>query len=239
MSGAHGRFSAGSSSAGRVLWVTLAVLAGLALAGCGGGSKSGSSSTTTTTQNGCVVVSAPPAFPPKKQSKPTEVLDPNAIYTVTMVTNCGTFAFRIDQKQSPHASASFVTLVQRGFFNSTVFHRIVPGFVIQGGDPTGTGAGGPGYTTVDKPPANAAYTLGTVAMAKTAAQPAGTAGSQFFIVTAKNAGLGPAYAIIGKVVSGLPVVERIGKLGNASQQPTMVVEIDHATVSKTRATHPK
>jgi peptidyl-prolyl cis-trans isomerase B (cyclophilin B) len=230
----------GRLAAARAAGIVLALLAGVALAGCGGGSKSGSGSdgsqtatTTVTTQNGCVVVPAPPASPPKKQPKPKVVLDPNAIYTVTMVTNCGTFAFRIDQKQSPHASASFVTLVQRGFFDSTVFHRIVPGFVIQGGDPTGTGAGGPGYTTVDTPPADAAYTLGTVAMAKTDVQPPGTAGSQFFIVTEKNAQLGPDYAIIGKVVSGLPIVKRIGKLGDANQQPTMVVEIEHATVSKT------
>ena len=102
---------------------------------------------------------------------------------------------------------------------------------IQAGDPTATGEGGPGYTTVDAPPASAAYTHGVVAMAKTAAQPAGTAGSQFFVVTAANAGLPPDYAIIGKVTSGLDVVDRIGKLGDQSEQPTEVVEIEQATVT--------
>ena len=120
--------------------------------------------------------------------------------------------------------------MQRGFFNQTVFHRIVPGFVIQGGDPTATGTGGPGYSTVDTPPKNAKYTHGVVAMAKTASEPAGTAGSQFFVVTVTDAGLPPDYAIIGKVVRGLPVVDHIGTLGDASQQPTQVVEIQQATV---------
>ena len=103
--------------------------------------------------------------------------------------------------------------------------------MIQGGDPTGTGAGGPGYTTVDTPPASATYTHGVVAMAKTGAQAAGTAGSQFFVVTEANAGLPPDYAIIGKVTAGIAVVDRIGMLGNAAQQPTMVIEIEKATLS--------
>ena len=77
---------------------------------------------------------------------------------------------------------------------------------------------------------NATYDHGVVAMAKTGVQPAGTAGSQFFVVTTDNAGLTPDYAIIGKVTDGLDVVDRIGKLGNASEQPTEVVEIEQATV---------
>jgi peptidyl-prolyl cis-trans isomerase B (cyclophilin B) len=205
------------------------IAAALLLAGCGGKKSPSTTAATTTAQGGCSVVGAP-TLGAHKEKKPTEVLAANKTYDVTMVTNCGSFTFRIDQAQSPHAAASFVTLVQRGFFNQTVFHRIVPGFVIQGGDPTGTGSGGPGYTTVDKPPATAAYTKGVVAMAKTGAQPAGAAGSQFFIVTEANAGLPPDYAIIGKVISGLNVVERIGRHGSASEQPTMVIEIEQATI---------
>jgi cyclophilin family peptidyl-prolyl cis-trans isomerase len=150
---------------------------------------------------------------------------------VTLVTNCGQFTIQIDQAQSPHAAASFISLVDRGFYNKTIFHRIVPGFVIQGGDPTATGTGGPGYLTVDRPPATATYTLGVVAMAKTAQQPPGAAGSQFFVVTEPNAGLPPDYAIVGKVTSGLPVVLRIGRLGNQLQQPTRVVEIERAIIN--------
>jgi cyclophilin family peptidyl-prolyl cis-trans isomerase len=191
------------------------------LAACGG--KGGSSSSAiklTTNADGCVTASPEPSTP----------LDPAKKYDVTLKTNKGSFTFRLDQKQSPHAAASFVGLVRAGYFDKTKFHRIVPGFVIQGGDPSGTGTCGPGYTTVDKPPSAAKYTHGVVAMAKTGAEPAGTAGSQFFVVTAADAGLPPDYAIIGKVTDGLDVVDRIGKLGDASEQPTEVVEIEQATV---------
>ena len=167
---------------------------------------------------------------PRKEEKPSLQLTPGKNYDVTMITNCGAFTIRMDQKQSPNATASFVSLVQKGFFDETIFHRIVPGFVIQGGDPTATGTGGPGYSTVDTPPKTASYTHGVVAMAKTATEAAGTAGSQFFIVTVKNAGLPPDYAIIGTVIKGLDVVDRIGTLGDASQQPTQIVEIQRATV---------
>jgi cyclophilin family peptidyl-prolyl cis-trans isomerase len=211
----------------------LAPLALLALAGCGGGGGGGGASSTTTDAAGCIPTKTPSAAT-RTAPKPTAMLDTSKTWEVTLDTNCGSFTFKLDPKQSPNASAAFVELVKRGYFDDTIFHRIVPGFVIQGGDPTQSGNGGPGFTTVDKPPAKAAYTLGVVAMAKTAVQPAGAAGSQFFVVTAPNAGLPPDYAIIGKVVSGLTVVQRIGKLGDASNPsgtPTEVVEIEKATVT--------
>lgn len=218
--------------------VAVALLAGCGLAACGGKKTSTTASTATSATSGttgaaaggCTKVAAPTPLAAKKQTKPTEDLPKGKTYDVTMVTNCGTFTFQIDQAQSPHAAASVVALVQNGFYDQTIFHRIVPGFVIQGGDPTQTGGGGPGYTTVDKPPANAQYTHGVVAMAKTQFQPAGTAGSQFFIVTEPDAGLPPDYAIVGKVTKGLNVVDRIGKLGDVNQQPTRTVEIQRATV---------
>jgi cyclophilin family peptidyl-prolyl cis-trans isomerase len=219
--------------------VTIALAAALVLpallAACGGGKKAAATTTTTTVatsqaKNGCTTVPMPSSLAPRNEAKPTIRLTKSKTYDVAMVTNCGTFTIRLDQAQSPNATASFVSLVQKGFFDKTVFHRIVPGFVIQGGDPTATGTGGPGYSTVDTPPKNASYTHGVVAMAKTATQPAGTAGSQFFIVTVRNAGLPPDYAIIGKVIQGLAVVDHIGTLGDASQQPTQVVEIQRATV---------
>jgi cyclophilin family peptidyl-prolyl cis-trans isomerase len=207
----------------------LALLAatGFLLAGCGG---SGSPSKPKPDASGCIPVGNV-LQKPRSAARPKAKLDPNRVYDVTLVTNCGNFTIRMDQKQSPNATASFVSLVKRGFFDRTVFHRIVPGFVIQGGDPTGTGTGGPGYRTVDRPPSTARYTHGVVAMAKTAAEPPGTAGSQFFVVTAQNAQLTPDYAIIGKVVHGLPVVDRIGKLGDANEVPTETVEIEQARVN--------
>ena len=101
-------------------------------------------------------------------------------------TNKGAFTIELDRETAPCTSASFVSLANKGFFDGIKFHRIVPGFVIQGGDPTGQGTGGPGYSTVDVPPDDAKYTKGVVAMAKTQAEPAGTAGSQFFVVTAED-----------------------------------------------------
>jgi peptidyl-prolyl cis-trans isomerase B (cyclophilin B) len=118
------------------------------------------------------------------------------------------------------------------------FHRVAAGFVIQGGDPTGTGGGGPGYTVVEPPPANTQYVQGDVAMAKTQTQPSGASGSQFFVVTAPNAtqsaGLTPDYALLGKVVSGLAVVEKIGALPTNPPQdgtPSPPVVMSSVTVT--------
>jgi peptidyl-prolyl cis-trans isomerase B (cyclophilin B) len=146
-------------------------------------------------------------------------------------TSEGTFSINLDVKESPHTVASFEQLARKGFFNGTIFHRIVPGFVIQGGDPTGTGGGGPGYSTVDVPPADTTYLHGTVAMAKTETDPPGTAGSQFFVVTGPNAGLGPIYAVLGHVVSGLAVVDRIGTFGDAqTEKPTKRIVVRSITI---------
>ena len=92
--------------------------------------------------------------------------------------------------------------------------------MIQGGDPLGTGRGGPGYSVDEPPPSDAEYTRGTVAMAKTAVEPPGRSGSQFFVVTAADAGLPPDYALLGEVSSGEDVVDRIAELGDpASGEP--------------------
>ena len=178
------------------------------------------------TDQECKEISQPPK--PKQdggQKKPTEPLDDSKTWTLTFETSCGDFTVTLDLDQAPNASASMVALANDGFFKNTVFHRIVPDFVIQGGDPTGTGQGGPGYSTIDKPPADASYTKGVVAMAKTPTEAAGTAGSQFYVVTGADAGLPPDYAIIGKVTAGEDVVDRIGALGGADEQPTQVVEL--------------
>jgi len=190
----------------------------LLAAGCGGGGSKESAATSTATST---------------SSSGRPALDPTKTYTVTLKTNQGTFAFDLDVKDSPNTTASFAALVKKGFFDGLTFHRIVPGFVIQGGDPNGNGTGGPGYTTVDTPPSDAKYTKGVVAMAKTGAQPPGTAGSQFFVVTGADAGLPPDYALLGKVSSGMDVVGKIGKLGNPTTQlPTKRVVIQKATVSE-------
>jgi cyclophilin family peptidyl-prolyl cis-trans isomerase len=214
------------------------------LAGCGGKTQSaggGSTpeaattaapATTTAAPGGCRSVAAPKPKPDGGQKAPKTPFHPAKTYTVTIETNCGSFTIKLDQKQSPHATAAFASLAKAGFFDRTIFHRIVPGFVIQGGDPTGTGTGGPGFSTLDPPRPTAHYTRGVVAMAKTGAEPPGTAGSQFFVVTADDAGLPPDYAVIGTVTKGLPVVMRIGALGNAQEHPTQPVVISRTIVAE-------
>jgi peptidyl-prolyl cis-trans isomerase B (cyclophilin B) len=211
----------------------LPLIALLVLAGCGGGGGGETKVESATTAGGCAPVEAP-APADRTEPKPSKRLDPAKTYDVTLRTNCGSFTIRLDVKTAPATSASFVSLARRGYFDHTVFHRIVPGFVIQGGDPTASGSGGPGYQTIDEPPRGARYTHGVVAMAKTATEAPGTSGSQFFVVTASDAQLPPDYALLGRVVAGLPVVDRIGKLGDqATEQPTETVEIQKATVSVT------
>jgi peptidyl-prolyl cis-trans isomerase B (cyclophilin B) len=183
---------------------------------------------------GCADVAQPKAKPDGGAKRPGQALDPDATYDVVLKTSCGDITIRLDQKASPKTAASFAGLAEGGFFDNTVFHRIVPGFVVQGGDPTGTGTGGPGYSTRDVPPAGTTYTKGTVAMAKTQTEPPGTAGSQFYIVTAADAGLPPEYALLGTVVKGQDVVDAIGELGDPASgeagTPLQPVVIERATV---------
>ena len=163
---------------------------------------------------GCKDVAQPPPRDGGGQKKPQKPLAAGRTYEVDLRTSCGDFTIRLDQKTSPNAAASFVALARAGFFDDTIFHRIVPEFVIQGGDPTVSGSGGPGYSTTDDVPADAAYVPGVVAMAKAGNEPAGTAGSQFFVVTGAGTGLTPDYALLGKVTKGMDVVQAIGQLGD-------------------------
>ncbi len=208
----------------RALRLALAVLLAC-VAGIGAGTARSAKIT-------CAKVAAPPAHA-RARKRPTSRLDPSKTWTATFVTTCGTFVVRLDVEVSPHTVASFVSLARSGFYTNTVFHRIVPGFVIQGGDPTASGAGGPGYTVVDRPPASTRYTHGVVAMAKTQLEPPGTSGSQFFVTTA-DVRLDPDYAVLGRVVRGLAVVDAIGRFGDPNDpagRPTRVVVLRRVTIS--------
>jgi len=213
----------------RSVLIALAIVA--FAAGCGGGDEE-STGTTTPTSGECKSVEAPEAREPASNEAIAGALEDGKTYTLTFETNCGSFTVTLDTALAPNTAASLVVLAQAGYFDDTLFHRIVPGFVIQGGDPTQTGSGGPGNSTVDVPPADAAYTKGTVAMAKSGVEAPGTAGSQFFVVTADDAGLPAEYAIVGKVTDGLDVVELIGTLGDAAEQPTQPVVISSVTVTE-------
>jgi cyclophilin family peptidyl-prolyl cis-trans isomerase len=183
----------------------------------------------------CADVSKPAARGSAHLKAPAAALDSTKRWRLTFETTCGMFVVQLQPKTSPHATASLVALARRGFFDGTIFHRIVPGFVIQGGDPTQSGGGGPGYSTVDTPKAGTRYDKGTVAMAKTAIEARGAAGSQFFVMTAAAPTLPPDYAVVGRVVSGAAVVQLIGTFGDASNSlgtPTRTVVIRHVTVTE-------
>jgi peptidyl-prolyl cis-trans isomerase B (cyclophilin B) len=205
------------------------------LGACGGGDKekeaasatpSATATATPAQSNGCQKVAKPAPRKPAKLPKPTEKLAPGKTYVARFATNCGDFEITLDPKRAPRTGGSFKYLVDKRFYDGLTFHRIVPGFVIQGGDPSGNGSGGPGYSVTEAPPQNLAYTKGVVAMAKTGTEPAGTSGSQFFVVTGEDAGLPPDYALLGKVTKGQDVVDRIGVVpAGADEQPTNPVVI--------------
>lgn len=150
-------------------------------------------------------------------SAPAMTIDTAASYYAHVATTAGTFVIKLNATGTPITVNNFVFLAKQGFFNCVIFHRVIPGFVIQGGDPTGTGEGGPGYTIPDELPLTATpqYPLYSVAMANEGS--AHTGGSQFFIVTgASGESLSPTYTLFGQVVAGLSVISTINSEGNPS-----------------------
>lgn len=196
-----------------------------------GRSDGGGDSSTAASASGCKQVEAPAT---KKVSfkAPKQTVQQGEKLTAVVETSCGRFDIALDTKRAPKTVNSFVFLAEEGFYDGLSFHRVVPEFVIQGGDPLGNGAGGPGYSVDEKPPANLAYTKGVVAMAKSPAEPPGRSGSQFFVVLSPDAGLPPEYALVGKVDKGHDVVERIGKLGTPEEKPKQTVLIEKISIQK-------
>jgi peptidyl-prolyl cis-trans isomerase B (cyclophilin B) len=138
---------------------------------------------------------------------------PSKIYLATIQTSCGSFTVKLDPAGTPIATSNFIFLAKQGFYDGTWFHRIAPGFVIQGGDPEGTGSGGPGYmfTVETNPTIKFANSAGVMAYANSGAN---SNGSQFFVTLTKQPNLdsGGPYTAFGKVISGMSVVQRIGKV---------------------------
>jgi peptidyl-prolyl cis-trans isomerase B (cyclophilin B) len=205
-----------------------AIVVGAILIGRSGGDDEDS---TSAGAEGCEQVAKPK---PRRVSlaKPKQTVAKGEEVSVVIETSCGDFTIALDTKRAPKTANSFAFLVESGFYDGLAFHRIVPDFVIQGGDPLGNGTGGPGYTVEEKPPANLAYTKGVVAMAKSEAEPPGTSASQFYVVTAADAGLPPEYALVGEVSEGMDVVERIGKLGTPAQKPKQTIVIEKAEIER-------
>jgi len=218
-------------------WIILAAFVAVAAAivvviliaqGGGGGDSSTSASASSAT--GCKKVEAPE---PKnvQLSAPKQTVQKGEELTAVVATSCGTFEITLDTIRAPKTSNSFAYMAEEGFYDETTFHRIVPEFVIQGGDPSGNGTGGPGYKVVEAPPANLQYTKGIVAMAKSEGEASGTSGSQFYVVTAANAELPPEYALLGKVEKGLDVVELIGTMSKPNtEEPKQTILIESITI---------
>lgn len=209
--------------------VAIGVVAVILISRSGG--DDGDSTATADGAGDCKKVDAPK--PKQVQLKaPKQTVKAGEELTAVVETSCGSFEIALDTERAPKTTNSFAYLAEEGFYDGLGFHRIVPEFVIQGGDPLGDGTGGPGYSVVEKPPANLAYTKGIVAMAKSSAEPPGTSGSQFYVVTGADAGLPPEYALVGKVSEGMDVVDRIGKLGTPSEKPKQPVVIEKMTIEK-------
>jgi cyclophilin family peptidyl-prolyl cis-trans isomerase len=159
----------------------------------------------------------------KWTTAPAMAIDPAKTYTATVKTDVGSFVIALDAKDAPKTVNNFVFLARHGFFNCVIFLRVIPTFVDQTGDPTGTGTGGPGYTIPDEYPAKASnpadqYPLGSVAMANTG-QPH-TGGSQWFIVAgAQGESLPASYSLFGHVTLRMSVIEKINAQGSASGVP--------------------
>jgi cyclophilin family peptidyl-prolyl cis-trans isomerase len=192
-------------------------------------SGSSASASTKVKQGTCAQVSAPPvksASVPKPQGK----LDPSKDNVVTFKTSCGTIVIKLDAKDDPITANAVAWLVKHKYYDKTIFHRVVPNFVVQGGDPTQSGDGGPSWKVTEAPKSTQTYPDGTVAMAKTGADPAGTVQSQFFIMA--GGGLDPSYAVAGKVTSGMDAVNAMEGLA-ASQDgpPSRTIELIKATFS--------
>lgn len=150
---------------------------------------------------------------PEPVTRPSLRLRPGSRATIVLRTSCGTIKIRLATARAPETTSSVAGLVGQRYYDGLTFHRVALDFVVQGGDPFGDGTGGPGYTVVERPPRHLLYTRGIVAMAKTVTEPDGASGSQFFIITARDAHLPPEYALLGRVVAGMKTVDRIEALG--------------------------
>jgi cyclophilin family peptidyl-prolyl cis-trans isomerase len=203
--------------------------------------KGGSGDTTPsaiTTSANCPATFTDPLNKPSYPSAPPMTISTSKTYIATVTTDVGSFSIQLDPKTAPKAVNSFVYLADQHFFDCIVFHRVIPGFMDQTGDPTGTGSGGPGYTFTDELPKTATpqYPNYSVAMANSGAN---TNGSQFFIVDGtQGQSLAPSYTLFGKVIVGTSVVDKINADGNATASangvpPTVLHRIVSVSIAVT------
>ena len=161
---------------------------------------------------------------------PPMCLDLSKRYGAVMLTSKGEITFSLDATGAPRTVNNFVFLARYHYYDDVAFHRIIPGFVVQGGDPTGSGSGGPGYRFEDELPKAGRYELGSLAMANAGPN---TNGSQFFIISGpQGTQLPPLYALFGKAVSGLDVISALEAAGSSSGRPQERVAIESLTITE-------
>jgi cyclophilin family peptidyl-prolyl cis-trans isomerase len=170
---------------------------------------------------------------PKQQqfAEPPEMgIDPSKRYTATMETSMGTLVIALDAIKAPRTVNNFVFLALHHYYDGVIFHRIINGFVCQGGDPTGTGRGGPGYRFDDELPKPGQYQVGSLAMANAGPN---TNGSQFFLISGPDGvRLPPQYSLFGQVVKGLDVVDAMQRVPTGSgDRPKEDVVIHSVTIT--------
>ena len=196
-------------------------LLAVALGGCA--STPSTTAETTTSAASTPAGSCPPADGAATRTTtftgpPPMCIDPEKSYAAQVTTDVGAFTIALDAKRAPRTVNNFVVLARHRYYDGVTFHRVIKGFMAQGGDPEGTGSGGPGYTFADELPEQGEYEVGSVAMANTGMP--GTNGSQFFIVTGEaGVQLPPTYSLFGRVTSGMATVSRIeadGSVGDAA-----------------------
>lgn len=219
----------------------LATAAVLTLSACGsGGSTTNPGSAPEVTATGtqpasggldsCPAAGSPTDRTTSFDAAPQLCIDPERTYTADVKTDAGDVRIELLADKAPNTVNNFVVLSRMNYYNGVTFHRVIPGFMIQGGDPEGTGMGGPGYTFEDELPQAGEYQVGSLAMANAGPN---TNGSQFFIVTGDaGVGLPPQYSLFGKVTSGMDVVQKIEADGSDSGQPTKVHTIESVTITE-------
>ena len=168
--------------------------------------------------------------PAGSSGPPPMTIDTAKTYTADVESDLGTFTITFDAAAAPVTVNNFVTLARSGYFDGVVFHRVIPGFVVQGGDPTGTGTGGPGYRFADELPPAGSYKVGSVAMANAGPD---TNGSQFFIIVGPDgASLPPKYSLFGRVTVGMDVVYAITADGSPGGKPNTLHKMMKVTVGE-------
>src|ERR1019366_4365613 len=166
----------------------------------------------------------------KFDAAPEMIIDLDKTYTATMVTSKGTMELLLDHHGAPVTVNSFVFLARWHYLDGIVFHRIIPGFVLQGGDPTGSGSGGPGYRFDDELPKPGRYEVGSLAMANAGPD---TNGSQFFVISGPDGvRLPPLYSYFGQLVTGRGVLAAIDKIGTGSGSPRERVVMESVTITE-------